>query len=122
MAKNLLSIIAKFNTEDTVRAKDKCNGDLAKRMSFLLHALKARIARLKKEAENLRRKSSGSDSKKQSKSENQEPGGYLGGAVGMVGGAVGTAVNWGWGAIGGEKEVTVEVVREGILSDVAGYK
>ncbi|GAB5369660.1 hypothetical protein AAMO2058_001424200 [Amorphochlora amoebiformis] len=94
------------------RAKEKCAGDLAKRMSFLLHALKARIAWLKKETGQSNKKTSAKDSKKEESLGNEavddtkpeEQGGMLSGAIGMVGGAVGSAVTWGWGAIAGEEE------------------
>mmetsp|Transcript_13224 Transcript_13224/g.19769 ORF Transcript_13224/g.19769 Transcript_13224/m.19769 type:complete len:621 (+) Transcript_13224:160-2022(+) len=73
------------------RAREKCAGDLAKRMSFLIHALKSRIAKLRKESK---------ESKNKSETKKEESGGYVSGAVGMVG----SAMAWGWGAITGEEE------------------
>mmetsp|Transcript_6230 Transcript_6230/g.12419 ORF Transcript_6230/g.12419 Transcript_6230/m.12419 type:complete len:177 (-) Transcript_6230:166-696(-) len=86
------------------RAKEKCTGDLAKRMTFLIHALKTRIARLKKQAK----------SPEEEKAPEEETG-ILGGTVNMVTGAVGGAVSWGWGAIAGDGDESDDAVDESKL-------
>jgi len=90
-------------------------------MSFLLHALNSRIARLRKEheeqaktAKNARKTGAGEEDNKgrvntQEKNDNAEAngegeGGLFSGTFGYVGGAVGSAVNWGWGAMAADEE------------------
>eukprot|EP00467_Chlorarachnion_reptans_P018740 CAMPEP_0114517280 /NCGR_PEP_ID=MMETSP0109-20121206/17805_1 /TAXON_ID=29199 /ORGANISM="Chlorarachnion reptans, Strain CCCM449" /LENGTH=621 /DNA_ID=CAMNT_0001697781 /DNA_START=69 /DNA_END=1934 /DNA_ORIENTATION=+ len=106
------------------RAKEKCTGDLSKRMSFLLHALKSRIARLKSDSD-LTKKGKTVDTKKgKTVDKKEEEQGALSGAVGMVS----NAVKWGWGAMtGGEEDVsdddiaidTLEITRQPTVDSVS---